>query len=139
MEHCDSLRELGFHLCRIDTLEQLPKSLEYLSFHDCPIGDSHISDIKVISRLLFLELIGTHVSNVGVGELAEQKRIHDDNEDFRWLSKLVLRTETITDESVLSLSSMKGLTEVVLNDSGFTAAGVSRLREIRPTLVIHYH
>ena len=76
---------------------------------------------------------------MGVRELAEQKKNHDDNEDFRWLSKLVLRTESITDASVLSLSSMKGLTEVVLNDSGFTAAGISRLQEIRPTLVIHYH
>jgi len=139
LQHCDSLRELGFHLCRIDSLGQLPQSLEYLSFLDCPIDDSHIPDIKFVPRLLLLELTGTKVSNEGVGELAEQKKIHDDKEDFRWLSKLVLRTETITDESVLLLSSMKGLSEVVLEDSGFTALGVSRLQEMRPNLVIHYH
>ena len=116
------------------------------------ITDAGLADLKDLTNLRRLTLMGTHITDAGMAHLAGLEHLDDlvlcftrvgdaglaHLEGMQGLQKLNLAYTNVTDAGLEHLSRLKSLRSLDLNSTKVTQAAVDRLRRARPGLTIDY-
>jgi Leucine-rich repeat (LRR) protein len=104
----------------MDDIKRLTQ-LEYLAILGTQVGDAGLTDIKGLTRLKRLYLERNKVSDAG---LATIRNLTD-------LIELDLQEEGVTDAGLINIEPLKRLQKLTLKGPKFTDAGLEHIRELR--------
>ena len=100
--------------------------VKWLELGGTPITDAGLARLKPLVGLDFLDLSGTAVTDGGLKQL----------ESFAMLGRLELSGTAVTDAGLVHLEKLKSLRYVGLRGTRVTASGLKRLRQALPGVEI---
>ncbi len=142
-----AVEEAGGRVYQISAADESREVSCYLASN--PIEDQHLESIGAISKVIWLNLANTEISNDGLKSIAklpltklhlEKTKIGDDGlqhlKSLKDLEYLNLYGTQVTDAGLDHLKELKKLKKLYVWQTGVTEAGMKKLNEALPELEI---